>query len=154
MDWSRFEKAMNISNPNTVKNEAGFTLVEVALSATVMLFVIAGMLSAVTSGAQMLDSSDRMVTANNLMTHHVNELRLDGWNTVSNLPSGSRTVATPTRFSSVAAGMTIRRTVLEEQVELYRVTFTASWTGMTGRAYTASEEALFAKNGLNASYGL
>ncbi len=153
MDWSRLKKAMNISNPKTRKKEAGFTLVEVALSATVMLFVIAGMLSAVTSGAQMLDSSNRMVTASNLITHHVNELRLDGWDTVSRLPSGARTIAHPTRFSSVADGMTVSRTVIEEQPDLYRVTFSVSWSGMTGRAYTESEDALFAKNGLNAAYG-
>jgi len=143
---------MNQSQTNKRKKEAGFTLVEVALSATVMLFVIAGMLSAVTSGAQMLDSSNRMVTASNLITHHVNELRLEGWDTVSSLPA-SRTLNMPTRFTSVADGMTIERTVVEEQTDLYRVTFAVSWTGITGRAYTESQDALFAKNGLSATYG-
>lgn len=143
---------MNSSNPPKRKKEAGFTLIEVALSATVMLFVIAGMLSAVTSGAQMLDSSNRMVTASNLITHHVNELRLEGWDEVARLPA-SRTLTVPTRFSSVADGMSISRTVIEEDTDLYRVTFAVSWTGITGRSYTESEDALFAKNGLSASYG-
>lgn len=143
---------MNHSNQPKRKKEAGFTLVEVALSATVMLFVIAGMLSAVTSGAQMLDSSNRMVTASNLITHHVNELRLEGWDEVSRLPA-NRTLNVPARFSSVADGMSIRRTVIEEDTDLYRVTFAVSWTGITGRNYTESEDALFAKNGLSASYG-
>jgi hypothetical protein len=143
---------MNNSNPNKQKKDAGFTLVEVALSATVMLFVIAGMLSAVTSGAQMLDSSNRMVTASDLITHQVNELRLQGWDTVSRLPA-NRQLSIPSRFAKVADGMTIQRTVVEEQDDLYRVTFAVSWTGITGRAYTESEDALFAKNGLSASYG-
>lgn len=143
---------MNHPESHKRKKEAGFTLVEVALSATVMLFVIAGMLSAVTSGAQMLDSSNRMVTASDLITHHVNELRLEGWDTVSNLPA-NRTLTVPTRFSNVAKGMTIQRTVVEEQTDLYRVTFAVSWIGITGRAYTESEDALFAKNGLSATYG-
>lgn len=143
---------MNHSNHPPRKKEAGFTLVEVALSATVMLFVIAGMLSAVTSGAQMLDSSNRMVTASNLITHHVNELRLEGWDRVATLPA-SRTLSVPTRFSSVANGMSIHRTVVEEDTNLYRVTFAVSWTGITGRNYTESEDALFAKNGLSATYG-
>jgi len=143
---------MNQSTQPKRKKEEGFTLVEVALSATVMLFVIAGMLSAVTSGAQMLDSSNRMVTASNLITHHVNELRLEGWDTVSSLPA-NRTLTVPNRFTNVANGMTLQRTVVEEQPDLYRVTFAVSWTGITGRAYTESEDALFAKNGLSATYG-
>lgn len=143
---------MNHSTQPKRKKEAGFTLIEVALSATVMLFVIAGMLSAVTSGAQMLDSSNKMVTASNLITHHVNELRLEGWDEVSRLPA-NRTLTVPARFSSVADGMSIRRTVIEEDTDLYRVTFAVSWTGITGRNYTESEDALFAKNGLSASYG-
>lgn len=143
---------MNHSTTTKRKKDAGFTLIEVALSATVMLFVIAGMLSAVTSGAQMLDSSNRMVTASNLITHHVNELRLEGWDQVSNLPA-SRTLTIPSRFSTVADGMSISRTVVEEDTDLYRVTFAVSWTGITGRSYTESEDALFAKNGLSATYG-
>ncbi len=143
---------MNNSTQPKRKKDAGFTLIEVALSATVMLFVIAGMLSAVTSGAQMLDSSNRMVTASNLITHHVNELRLEGWEEVSRLPA-NRTLSVPARFSSVADGMSISRTVVEEETDLYRVTFAVSWTGITGRNYTESEDALFAKNGLSASYG-
>jgi Tfp pilus assembly protein PilV len=143
---------MNHPTPAQTKKEAGFTLIEVALSATVMLFVIAGMLSAVTSGAQMLDSSNRMVTASNLITHHVNELRLEGWDEVSRLPA-NRSLSVPDRFSAVADGMSINRTVVEEDTNLYRVTFAVSWTGITGRNYTESEDALFAKNGLSASYG-
>lgn len=134
------------------QEEAGFTLIEVALSATVMLFVIAGMISTVTSGAQILDSSNRMATASNLITHNVNELRLEGWDEVSRLPA-NRTLAVPARFATVAEGMTVRRTVVEEDTDLYRVTFTITWTGITGRDYTKSDDALFAKNGLSATYG-
>ena len=140
------------TNQNNHQEEAGFTLIEVALSATVMLFVIAGMLSTVTSGAQILDSSNRMTTASNLITHHVNELRLEGWDEVSRLPA-NRALSVPTRFASVASGMSIQRTVVEEDTDLYRVTFAISWTGITRREYTKSEDALFAKNGLSATYG-
>jgi len=140
------------SKQNKHQEEAGFTLIEVALSATVMLFVIAGMISTVTSGAQILDSSNRMATASNLITHNVNELRLAGWDEVSSLPA-NRTLSIPARFANIADGMTISRTVVEEDTDLYRVTFTITWTGITGMAYSRSDDALFAKNGLSATYG-
>ncbi|MCF3651598.1 hypothetical protein [Synoicihabitans lomoniglobus] len=143
---------MKYSNHNRSKKTSGFTMAEIAVSATVMLFVITGMLGAVTSGVQMLDSSKRTIVASNLITHHVNDLRLAGWDTVSTLPA-NRTLTLPARFSSVADGMTLQRTVVEEDTDLYRVTFTVTWNGITGRAYSRSDDALFAKNGLSASYG-
>lgn len=139
-------------SPSTSRSQAGFTLVEVALSATVMLFVIAGMLSAVTSSSQMLDTSQRMVVANNLITNHVADLRQAGWDSVAALP-GSSTLTPPARFTTVAKGMTLTRTVVDEDTDLRRVTVSVDWVGLTGRNHNATQSALFSKNGLSASYG-
>lgn len=127
-------------------------MAEVAIAATVMLFVVTGMLGTVTSGAKMLDSSQRMIIASNLITHEVNELRLAGWTTISALP-GNRTLALPTRFATIADGMSLQRTVVQETTDLYRITFTVSWKGITGHSYTKSDDAIFARNGLSATYG-
>ena len=82
----------------------------------------------------------------------MNELRLEDWDAISGLPA-NRTLTVPSRFTEVAAGMTLLRTVVEESATLSRVTFTVTWDGITGRAHTTSEEAVFTKNGLSASYG-
>ena len=134
-------------------SNAGFTLVEVAVSATVMLLVVTGMLTAVTSGMQMVRTSQQSSVASDLITHEVNELRMLPWTTVKTLGANS-SLSLPTRFAVVADGMSIRRTVVTEATDLRRVTFTISWTNHLGTAVSRSEEVLIAKNGLNASYGM
>ena len=134
-------------------SSAGFTLVEVAVSATVMLLVITGMLTAISSGMQMVRTSQQTSVASDLITHEINELRMLPWTTVSSL-SANNTLSLPSRFAVVAEGMTIRRTVVAEATDLRRITFTISWTNHLGSAVSRSEEVLIAKNGLNASYGM
>ena len=139
------------SSPN--RRAAGFTLVEVVVSATVMLLVVTGMLTAISSGMQMLRTSQQTSVASNLITHEINELRMLPWTTVRNL-SGSNNLSLPSRFAVVADGMSIRRTVVAEATDLRRIAFTISWTNHLGSAVSRSEEVLIAKNGLNASYGM
>lgn len=134
-------------------SSAGFTLVEVAVSATVMLLVVTGMLTAISSGMQMVRTSQQTSVASDLITHEINELRMLPWTTVSGL-SANNTLSLPSRFAVVAEGMTIRRTVVAEATDLRRITFTISWTNHLGSAVSRSEEVLIAKNGLNASYGM
>lgn len=144
---------MSSSKSPLNQNSSGFTLVEVAVSATVMLLVVTGMLTAISSGMQMVRTSEQSAVASNLITHEVNELRMLPWTTVQSM-SASSTLSVPSRFAVVADGMSIRRTVIQESTNLRRITFTISWTNHLGSAVTRSEEVMIAKNGLNATYGM
>ncbi len=138
---------------NRHRSTAGFTLAEVAISATVMLFVITGTLTAITSGMQMLNTSRHIAVATDLLTHEVNDTRMQSWATLAAYPA-QRTLSLPARFSEVAGDMTLRREVTQEAADLCRVTYTVTWTNFIGSTITRSADVLIAKNGINASYGL
>lgn len=143
---------MHVSHHKRIRSRAGFTLAEVAISATVMLFVITGTLTAITSGMQMFNTSRHIAVATDLITHQINTTRLASWSTLTGW-SAEQELSLPTRFSEVASDMTLARTVVQESSDLYRITYTVSWENFLGSTVTRNEDVLIAKNGLNASYG-
>ncbi len=143
---------MHVSYHRRNRSRAGFTLAEVAISATVMLFVITGTLTAITSGMQMFNTSRHIAVATDLITHQINTTRLASWSTLTSW-SAEQQLTLPSRFSAVARDMTLARTVVQESSDLYRITYTVSWENFLGSTVTRNEDVLIAKNGLNASYG-
>jgi Tfp pilus assembly protein PilV len=71
--------------PETLKlrSSRGFTIMEVALAATVLAFTLMGMIGVVEAGAQMLDLSRKQTMATQILHGEIDQLRLQSWLTIS-----------------------------------------------------------------------
>ena len=60
----------------------GFTIMEVALAATVLALTLMGMIEVVETGSQMLDLSRKQTMAAQILHSEIDQLRLQSWQTV------------------------------------------------------------------------
>ena len=150
---------------------------EVALAATVLALTLVGMIQVVESGSEMLDLSRKQTIAAQILQGEIDELRLQAWSTISGDPSGNGYQAGPTSltalndpafatFSGATGKFTLTRYVsciepnqpnlnpspYSSTPLLLQVTFTVSWTGVTGHTYKRTSTTFVGKNGLNAAY--
>ena len=133
-----------------------FTLVEVALAATVLLFAIMSAFQLVVVGTRMLDFSRKQTIANEIIHSQIDALHQMSWSSVS---TGTQTVAIGSNFASVSTGFTCSRAVTSVKADntLYQVVFTVtwttnSWTGGAAHSYSRQGTTYFGKNGLSTSY--
>jgi Tfp pilus assembly protein PilV len=61
----------------------GFTIMEVALAATVLALTLVGMIGVIESGTQMLDLSRKQTIANQILHSEMDQLRLQSWQTIA-----------------------------------------------------------------------
>jgi hypothetical protein len=159
----------------------GFTIMEVALAATVLALTLVGMIGVIESGTQMLDLSRKQTIATQILHSEIDQLRLLSWSTISGYPSGNGYPPGPTTLDSAndpsfatfvanypqaATIFTLTRTVsCVQPVQanqnpspypnpplLLQVTFTISWTGVTGLQYTRVGTTYVGANGLSVAY--
>jgi hypothetical protein len=69
-----------------------FTLIEVALAATVLLFAIVSAFQIVAAGARMLDFSRKQTIATQIIHAEIDQARLCSWTTVNSMAGTSDTV--------------------------------------------------------------
>jgi hypothetical protein len=142
---------------------------EVALAATVLALTLVGMIQVIDSGSEMLDLSRKQTIAAQILQDEIDQLRLMSWSQITSLPTPATVISTDATFSTFAQQMggsfpfTGTRTVtyLEPAppppatattVLLVQVSFTVTWTGVTGHQYTRTSTTYVGKNGLNAAY--
>jgi hypothetical protein len=148
---------------------------EVALAATVLALTLVGMIQVVDSGSEMLDLSRKQTIAGQILHSEIDQVRLQSWATVTAFPAGPTPFTTTPgpNYDPVLAGFsqqlggafpyTLNRTVscIEPpanpfpyalQPLLLQVTFTVSWTGVTGHSYTRTSTTYVGQNGLSAAY--
>jgi len=79
--------------PGTKKftSNGGFTIMEVALAATVLALTLTGMIAVVESGSQMLDLSRKQTLAEQILHSEIDQLRLQSWTVIAGEPAGSTT---------------------------------------------------------------
>ena len=65
----------------------GFTIMEVALAATVLALTLVGMIQVVDSGSEMLDLSRKQMVAAQMLQDEINQVRLMSWSAITNLPT-------------------------------------------------------------------
>jgi Tfp pilus assembly protein PilV len=147
----------------SLRIRSGFTIVEVALAATILLVGFAGMAEALIIGSEMLDTARKQTIAAQIVQTEIEYLRLKDWTTIQNLLSS----ATPdppylsnypefaqtslasfagTRFSFA------RQVNSDPHTNLRSITMTVSWTSITGKPHSRSCNAYIGKYGLNVSY--
>lgn len=73
--------------------QAGFTIVEVMMAATILVVGFIGMIEALTITSTQIDSARRQTLANQILNHELEKLRLASWSTLSGLPTASTTLA-------------------------------------------------------------
>jgi hypothetical protein len=156
-----------LSEAQKTKSASGFTIMEVALAATVLALTLVGMIQVVDSGSEMLDLSRKQTIAAQILQDEIDQLRLMSWTAITSLPTAPTSISsdsTFTTFSTQIGGQfpfTGTRTItyLEptpqpnvNPVLLMQVTYTVTWTGVTGHTYSRTSTTYVGKNGLNVAY--
>jgi hypothetical protein len=178
--------------PQEIKSTGcrGFTIMEVALAATVLALTLVGMIGTIESGSQMLDLSRKQTLAAQILHSEIDQLRVQSWTVVSGYnpenvtitaapgngyPAGPTTLTSSNdpsfamfvaQYPMVANNFTLTRTVsCVEPVQanpnpspytnpplLLLVTFSISWTGVSGQNYTRTSATYVGLNGLTIAY--
>ena len=82
--------------PKTTKADwRGFTIVEVTMAATIMLVGIVGLIEAVMTMSESLDTARKEQVAVQLITAEIEKLRGKSWTTIANLPGSAAIAISP-----------------------------------------------------------
>lgn len=127
---------------------AGFTLVEVMVASTVLVF---GIVTAVTTsqrGLQALDTARNLTAASQIMQSEMERIRLLSWTQLQTLQQSGNTAVTlvagtdPGRFACT-------REITDSKPDMKQITLAANWRGYDGREHTARLITRYGKSGLN-----
>lgn len=154
-----------------LKIRSGFTLVEVALAATILLVGFAGMAEALIIGSKMLDTARKQTIAAQIMQAEIEYLRLKDWTTIQNLlpTSGPDFLSNYPDFAQTNLALITgtkfkfsRSVNSDPHSNLRWITMTVSWTSLNeswttatlarGTLHTRSCNVYIGKYGLNVSY--
>lgn len=133
------------SRSRRLRSLRSFTLVEVMVAATVMIF---GLVSAVTvsqRGLQAVDTARNLTVASSLMQNEMERVRMMSWAQLKALQrSGDTSVplTAPARF-------TCGRKITDVKSDMKQITLTATWHGYDGRPHTARLITRYGRYGLN-----
>lgn len=157
------------TNPRFSRTGA-FTLVEVGVAAGVMALGLVGMIQVVISGAQMLDVARKQNIAMQIIHGQIDQIRLRNWAEIDAYPA-SETVQVDasdnggdqaanvlkgfvfgSNLPAISTGFRCKRDIVTVRTDFKQVTFTVTWTGNTGRAYSRTGTTYVGKNGLYVTY--
>ena len=147
---------------------AGFTILEVAMSAFIMAFGIATSIIAMQTGFKSIDLARGTTLSSQIIQSEMERLRMMSWTTMTALNTATDTVAPfptgspagiemfdgSTYFSTnpaIAGKYTITRTVEADSTrpsDVYNITISVTWRGYDNRSHTRSFRSMYAKNGL------
>jgi Tfp pilus assembly protein PilV len=159
---------------------AGFTLIEVALAATILLVGFAGMIEALAVGTEMLDTARKQTIAAQVIQGEIEYLRMqDTWGMLKNLTNQAQIPLTTdpanpnNNYHHLAGSSATTRTSLANipyrsltygwdvttvrsdgsgNPILLQVTITVKWASITGKLHSRSSSVYLGKYGLNVSY--
>jgi prepilin-type N-terminal cleavage/methylation domain-containing protein len=139
----------------------GFTLIEVALAATILVVSFVGLIEALAIGSEMLDTASKQTLASQIVSAEADYVRTQSWSAVQGLPSTSPDFLGNYAefYGSDLASLAGHSLKFSRQVhspdphsDLRQMTLTVSWTGITGRSHSRSCDIYVGKNGLRISY--
>jgi Tfp pilus assembly protein PilV len=87
-------QAMMLKHKNQKPGIRGFTIMEVALAATVLAFTLVGTIGVVESGSQMLDLSRKQTLAAQILHGEIDQLRLQSWAAIAGEPPANTAFST------------------------------------------------------------
>ena len=140
------------------------------MATAVMALGLVGMIQVIVSGADMLDVARKQTIAMQIIHGQLDQIRLKDWTEISALPA-TRTVfvdasdASGNQAANISAGFVFgsnlpsisanfrcTRAVTDVRTEMKQITYTVTWTGSTGRAYSRTGSTYVGKNGLYVTY--
>jgi len=80
--------SQTLSHDQKLKSARGFTIIEVALAATVLALTLVGMIGVIESGAATLDLSRKQTIAGQILHEEIDNLHMQSWATVTAYPTG------------------------------------------------------------------
>jgi type II secretory pathway pseudopilin PulG len=132
------------------RRRAAFTLVEVMVAATVLVFGIVTALSVLQRGNQAFDQARNLALASQLMQGEMERLRLMGWAQLDALQrSGDTVVALDANAGAAGARFRCIRVISDVKTNMKEITLTATWNGYDGRPHTARLITRYGRTGLN-----
>jgi Tfp pilus assembly protein PilV len=122
-----------------------FTLVEVMVAATVLVFALVTAITASQRGLQALDTARHLAACSQLMQSEMERLRLMSWAQLQALQQSGDT-AVPLE----AAGRFVcTREIVDLKLDMKQITLTATWRSYDGRSHTARLITRYGRSGLN-----
>jgi hypothetical protein len=124
----------------------GFTIVEVMVAATVLVFGIVSAISVAQRGLQAVDTARNLTAASQCMQSEIERLRLLSWAQIQMLQdSGSSDV----KLDADAERLACTRIIRDVKTDMKEITLVASWNGYDGRPHVARLITRYGKTGLN-----
>lgn len=124
-----------------------FTLLEVMVAATVLLFGIATAITALQQGFQAVDTARTLTQAGQLMQTELEQLRLKNWSQLQALQAAGG--STVTLEGTAGARFTCTREITDVKTGMKKITLTTTWRGYDGRPHTARLITCYGQTGLN-----
>jgi len=140
----------------STRRQAGFTILEVAIAASVMALSIAGSIVVLQQGYKSLDNARNTTLASQVIQSEMERIRLLNWSNVSAFPAseaivlstifptGTTTTAMQNRFTATR----ICADVSGKEGEMKTITITVTWTGLDNVSHTRSTTGYYCKDGL------
>lgn len=145
---------------------AGFTIVEVAVAATVMVVAISSAILVLQSGFKALDNARKTTLAAQIIQSEMERIRMLSWSRVEELQTKppkitlsdifpKNTATERTVLAQMESTFTATRTLtplVDFDSEVIEITVTVTWTGIDGIIHNRSTSTRYAKNGLYTYY--
>jgi len=122
-----------------------FTLVEVMVASTVLIFGIVSAITVSQRGLQALDTARNLTAATQLMQNEMERVRLLNWAQLGTLQQSADT----TVAHSGSDRFTCTREIADVKTGMKEIRLVTSWRGYDGRPHTARLITRYGKNGLN-----
>lgn len=132
--------------PRPFPRRLGFTIVEVMVAATVLLFGIVSVITVSQRGLQALDTARNLSAASQLMQSEMERLRLMSWAQLQTLQDSGETEVT---LEAPGGRYACMREIRDLKTSMKEITLVATWKGYDGRGHTARLITRYGKTGLN-----
>ncbi|MBL9214650.1 MAG: prepilin-type N-terminal cleavage/methylation domain-containing protein [Opitutaceae bacterium] len=135
---------MSASPPPRSRRRA-FTILEVMVAATVLLFAVVTAITVSQRGLQALDTARHLSGASQLMQSEMERLRMMSWAQLQALQQSG-----DTRVAHEHAGRyTCSREITDVRPDMKQITLIAVWRGYDAREHTARLITRYGRSGLN-----
>jgi type II secretory pathway pseudopilin PulG len=125
-----------------------FTIVEVMVAATVLIFGIVAAITTLQRGFQALDMARNLTAASQLMQSEMERVRLLSWSQLQSLQDSGGTAVAAEPVAN-AGQFNCSREITDVKADMKQITLTARWGGYDGQMHTARLITRYSKNGLN-----
>lgn len=150
----------SVTRPGQRRASAGFTIVEVAVAAFVLVFSLTSTIVALQTGYKSLDVSRGVTLASQIAQSEIERIRLLNWSGaggISELPAEASVDVGSifTQDPAVASRFTVTRQVSAipgdtrtNADQLKQITITVTWKTIDGMTHSRVFKTLYSKNGL------